>query len=600
MTPPAEEPAAMTSDGVQTTGPETNVMPESDRGLRYTSEELTRLRPAQMSPTGSPQPGVPGEAEAVSEAQTSENLTVSDIKTGVEQRLESTGEPTAIIVDKDEDSHGLDQTTEKRPSIAEGMEDKNGETVWPTESQVAAPTVGAPEVVGAKKKKKKSSGKKKKPNPTGFEEFYADPPITPEDHKEEVEQLYHFARPFAERIETCIQRYRARRKLDEERANIFNKYLSFGGIDTTIKAFTGGVDNEALEDFDGPTIADINATDVMFGGDEAGSKFYDPCAPQNWVVDFEGITKAFLSSRAPYNFGMHNQGLVNNYCNVVKNFLNYVLMHGVCPEYTKSIIAAQKICDLAKSELPAIHDIGASFPGNFHKALSIICHGYSRLLYVDPATLSDLPDDADPNQYMSIDHAHRTFRAAMALMGTAEQFEAIAAMSLEEYQAPAVVAEELRGFEVVSITLPDEKLSKSFAGIRAADGRTDTIKPLGLLACKPWTHPYQPTLDLTIEERQKLAANPPVYGDETFWVDEDILERCFAGMKFVGMVRELDLGLKYLDNVIVIYASFYTFVENERMVNWKAPKENERLAPSCEDAEVADAEGEGEGDGLEE
>jgi hypothetical protein len=191
MTPPAEEPAAMTSDGVQTTGPETNVMPESDRGLRYTSEELTRLRPAQMSPTGSPQPGVPGEAEAVSEAQTSENLTVSDIKTGVEQRLESTGEPTAIIVDKDEDSHGLDQTTEKRPSIAEGMEDKNGETVWPTESQVAAPTVGAPEVVGAKKKKKKSSGKKKKPNPTGFEEFYADPPITPEDHKEEVEQLYH-------------------------------------------------------------------------------------------------------------------------------------------------------------------------------------------------------------------------------------------------------------------------------------------------------------------------------------------------------------------------------------------------------------------------
>jgi hypothetical protein len=297
---------------------------------------------------------------------------------------------------------------------------------------------------------------------------------------------------------------------------------------------------------------------------------------------------------------MHNQGLVNNYCNVVKNFLNYVLIHGVCPEYTKSIIAAQKICDLAKSELPAIHDIGASFPGNFHKALSIICHGYSRLLYVDPATLSDLPDDADPNQYMSIDHAHRTFRAAMALMGTAEQFEAIAAMSLEEYQAPAVVAEELRGFEVVSITLPDKKLSKSFAGIRAADGRTDTIKPLGLLACKPWTHPYQPTLDLTIEERQKLAANPPVYGDETFWVDEDILERCFAGMKFVGVVRELDLGLKYLDNVIVIYASFYTFVENERMVNWKAPKENERLAPSCEDAEVADAEGEGEGDGLEE
>lgn len=54
------------------------------------------------------------------------------------------------------------------------------------------------------------------------------------------------------------------------------------------------MDNETLEDFDGPTIADINATDVMFGGNEAGSKFYDPCAPQNWVVDFEGIANAFL------------------------------------------------------------------------------------------------------------------------------------------------------------------------------------------------------------------------------------------------------------------------------------------------------------------
>lgn len=190
----------------------------------------------------------------------------------------------------------------------------------------------------------------------------------------------------------------------------------------------------------------------------------------------------------------------------------------------------------------------------------------------------------------------------MALMGTAAQCAAIAVTSLEEYQAPTVVDEELRGFEVVGITLPSETIRDSFAGIRAADGRTGTIKTLGLLACKPWTHPYQPTLDLTIEEEQELAANPKVYSDETFWVDEEILELCFVGMKFVGVVRALDLGVKYLDNVIVIYASFYTFVENERMVNWKAPKENERLAPCCEDAEVADAdcEGRGEGEGLEE
>jgi hypothetical protein len=97
-----------------------------------------------------------------------------------------------------------------------------------------------------------------------------------------------------------------------------------------------------------------------------------------------------------------------------------------------------------------------------------------------------------------------------------------------------------------------------------------------------------------MEERER-AAHPSVYSDETFWVDEELLESCFVGMKFVGVVRTLDMGVKYLDNVTVIYASFYTFVENERMINWKPPRENERLPPSCEDGEVPDAEGEGEG-----
>lgn len=191
MTPHGEEAAAMTSDGAPTTGPETNAMPESDHGLRYTPEELTNLRPAFTSPKGPLQSEVPAPGEAVAHAETSANLTVPDIEIGVEQRPELTGEPTATVVDKGEDNRGLDQTAKKRPSIAEGMEGENGEAVWPTETQVAGPSDGAPAIVEAKKKKKKSSGKKKKPNPTGFEEFYADPPITPEDHKEEVEQLYH-------------------------------------------------------------------------------------------------------------------------------------------------------------------------------------------------------------------------------------------------------------------------------------------------------------------------------------------------------------------------------------------------------------------------
>lgn len=191
MTPHGKEPAAMTSGSAPTTDPETNTMHESDHGLRYTQEELTKLRPAQMSPTGSLQPDNPTEAEAVSQVQTSVNPTAPDTKIGAEQHSELTGVPTAIVVDKREDNHELDQMAQKRPSIAGGMKDENGEAVWPSETQGTGPSDGAPAIAETKKKKKKSTGKKKKPTPTGFEEFFADPPITPEDHKEEIEQLYH-------------------------------------------------------------------------------------------------------------------------------------------------------------------------------------------------------------------------------------------------------------------------------------------------------------------------------------------------------------------------------------------------------------------------
>jgi hypothetical protein len=156
-------------------------MSEIDHGLRYTPEELTKLRPALMSPKAPLQPDFPALDEAVVQAKTSaETIAAPGTKAEVEHQTELAGEPAAVIANENGDNHGHIETANLK------IED----SVWSTESQVAAPDNGAPVEV-EKKKKKKSSGKKKKPNPTGFEEFYADPPITPEDHKEEVEQLYH-------------------------------------------------------------------------------------------------------------------------------------------------------------------------------------------------------------------------------------------------------------------------------------------------------------------------------------------------------------------------------------------------------------------------
>lgn len=154
---------------------------------------------------------------------------------------------------------------------------------------------GAAAEMKKKKKKKKSSGinKKLKVNPTGFEEFYADPPTTPEDYQVESD-LYDPGRDFHQRIETCIQRYRARRKLDSVRSNIFSKYLIIGGIEATGKSFTGGaLDKETLESATAEEIAAVQATDFVRSGVK-NAKYYDPNEAEKWVVDFEGIAKGFL------------------------------------------------------------------------------------------------------------------------------------------------------------------------------------------------------------------------------------------------------------------------------------------------------------------
>jgi len=87
---------------------------------------------------------------------------------------------------------------------------------------------------------------------------------------------------------------------------MFNKYLALGGIDTTIKAFSGGKaqKEDDMDDWDGPTIHNIHGySNELFSAnsnEHSISKYYNPNAPQNWEVDFEGIAKAFLCVRSPF------------------------------------------------------------------------------------------------------------------------------------------------------------------------------------------------------------------------------------------------------------------------------------------------------------
>jgi len=105
------------------------------------------------------------------------------------------------------------------------------------------------------------------------------------------------------------------------------------------------------------------------------SRYYDPTEPEKWVVDFEGVVKAFISHTAPRRFPFATDKEIAQVCVVIKNFLNYLLTHGVCTEYTKEVLAARDIANLAEEELSCISKLRLMLPGDFNIAASTLFGG---------------------------------------------------------------------------------------------------------------------------------------------------------------------------------------------------------------------------------
>ena len=129
-------------------------------------------------------------------------------------------------------------------------------------------------------------------------EYYCDPPMTPAEYDEEQGSIYPPHRPFVDRIEECIQRFRARRRIGPERDILFSRYLLLGGIDSTVRQFQGtrNIENDILEEASKGAVREMTADDVIQrGGDgNRSSRFYNPNYPRDWTVDFAGVAAGFL------------------------------------------------------------------------------------------------------------------------------------------------------------------------------------------------------------------------------------------------------------------------------------------------------------------
>ena len=101
------------------------------------------------------------------------------------------------------------------------------------------------------------------------------------------QSLHRFSLISSRRIEIAIQRFFAKRNLNSERKDVFDKYMTYGGVDAGPKMFSGGLDAKTLSDSTAPEIATLTAKHSV-GADKGEGDESD------FVVDFEGVAKGFL------------------------------------------------------------------------------------------------------------------------------------------------------------------------------------------------------------------------------------------------------------------------------------------------------------------
>ncbi|KAF2143749.1 uncharacterized protein K452DRAFT_350177 [Aplosporella prunicola CBS 121167] len=451
------------------------------------------------------------------------------------------------------------------PTILDEVSDKESDTERATEpkNNVESDTKVKKNVFKVKQPQPPQQLKPKKPQgwdkPHGFEEFYADAPLTPAEAKEEA-SMYDPGLSFRLRMEIVIQRFKARRTMHQHYASIFNKFMKFGGIDVSERQFTGGLDDPALEGRDAGDIALMMATHTVDVSREDESK---------WTVDFEGIAKGFLSSFWPsaVAYDVANLRVAST---VLRNFYRYLLHHDACPEYEKDIRSAIAVCNLADEEYPRVVEAATNLPDQFNVACGALFGGHYNDSYAKFGNW-DTVNNGDNGSLVgnsSVEKARVYFKAGIAMFGNDAQFDAIE-HDFERITSTGPANNMI--FEITGTEHPTDETLEFVAAENAKNTQGIHLKPLGKLLCKHWEvsdfmMPDLPAWHIKQLEEAKTG--------KTFelWVETDILQRCFVGMKMQAIVRQLSIDLQYLDQVIEVKPSFYACLPNEQFWYWRQPK----------------------------
>jgi hypothetical protein len=257
---------------------------------------------------------------------------------------------------------------------------------------------------------------------------------------------------------------------------------------------------------------------------------------------------------------------------LVKNFLNYVIHHDVCPEYRAQIDKARAICDFAPSELEDLGVLQCTMPGLFNHAASFLfCEGGVHML---TDSTGACPDAISKEQQEWIDLQLVTFRISVSYWFHDDKLSLLAGQ--EDPTQIKVVNKTTKSYEVVSMKRPQKSLAKRLEEGFASTAYAGKILPVGTVRLRPAILEHAFT-GLPRPEDKDLIGEPT----KTFYLEEDIIARLHPGMKLRMVVCELNIGLTFIEKCEDIRVSFDTVLPQSLMFGWKEPKPNERPAPSA-------------------
>lgn len=249
--------------------------------------------------------------------------------------------------------------------------------------------------------------------------------------------------------------------------------------------------------------------------------------------------------------------------NILRNFYNYILHHDVCPEYTNEINSARKVCSLADQQLFETIFVGRQLPGDFNSAVSRLHGGCLAGVFGDGQSW----DGAD-NLGGSETDSRDIIMAAIAAHGTDEQYSKASASRNFEAVYEEDVIFEVTGFELAD---PD-----TFELYEQARGARPFLKTVGKLFCRRWTYPFaRRSRALNLDEGHEMQRPGDTF---MLYIEDDLLEHFFVGMKIEGVVKGLDIGILWLDRVDTVNPSFFQLLPNEFWAKQKVVKAEESRA----------------------